>query len=64
MPKRPIPNIPKSSIGSDRQQFDQAVKENLEVITGQRSADITPLASTASNADIIAKINQVIAQLQ
>lgn len=64
MPKRPIPNIPKSSIGSDRQQFDQAVKENLEIVTGQRSTDITPLASTATTADIITKINQLIAQIQ
>lgn len=64
MPKRSIPGIPRSALDSDRGQFDTAVKENLEIIIGQRGQLITPLTSTATNADMIAKINSLIALLQ
>jgi len=42
-----------------------AVKENIEVITGARagSAQINTLDSTATTAQIIAKINEIIGRL-
>lgn len=64
MPKRAISNIPRSSVGSDRYQFDVAVKENLELITGQRGTTLKELPPNASNGDIIKKINELIALLQ
>ncbi|MBX9869022.1 MAG: hypothetical protein K2X63_04435 [Burkholderiaceae bacterium] len=64
MPKRSIPNIPRSSADSDRRAFDVAMKENLELITGQRGTKINSLASTATTADIIKKINELIDLLQ
>lgn len=62
MPKRVIPAAPAS--GQDRGPFDRAVKENLELIIGQRGGRIEPLASTATLADVVAKVNELIAQLQ
>lgn len=64
MPKRAIPSVPKSSLGSDRSAFDVAVKENLEVLLGQRGERIEALPNDTSNADIIIKINELIALLQ
>lgn len=64
MPKRSIANIPRSSVGSDRYQFDVAVKENLEIITGQRNNKVTQLSDTATNSEIIKKINELISLLQ
>ena len=64
MPKRGIPNIPRSSIGTERQTFDEVVKETLEVLTGQRVDKIAKLSGTATNAQIIDKINEIIGRLQ
>lgn len=64
MGKRSIPAVPKSSIGTDRAQFDGAIKENLEVVLGQRVEPIQTLAPTATNAQIIAKLNEIINRLQ
>lgn len=64
MPKRAMPNLPRSAIGSDRQNFDEIVKETIDVITGQRVEKISKLAATATTAQIIAKINEVIDRLQ
>ena len=60
--KRGIPRVP---IGQQpRDKFDAAVKENLEFIMGQRGGRVEPLADTASTADIIAKVNEIIQRLQ
>ena len=64
MPKPSIPPIPKSSVGTDRQQFDVVVKELLETVTAQRGTAIQALPATANLADVIRKINEVIARLQ
>jgi hypothetical protein len=47
-------------------QFCQAVKSNIDAITGQhRNAEsITPLASTATTADIITFVNKLAERLQ
>jgi hypothetical protein len=62
--KPSIPNIPPSAVNSDRRQFDSAVKETLEVLTGKRGVRIEALQSTASLADVIAKVNEIIDRLQ
>jgi hypothetical protein len=59
---RAIPQVPP---GTPMQtEFNTAVKENIEVITGRRQGGILPLASTAGTAEIIAKINEIIARIQ
>lgn len=63
MPKRSIPSVPKDSIG-DRQQFDTAVKENLEIILGQRNSRVDGLSPGSSTDQIIVKINELIKLLQ
>lgn len=62
MKKRGIPQVPRS--GQPRDGFDQALKENLEVIMGQRGGRIDPLPPDASLADVVAKVNEIIARLQ
>ena len=62
MLKPAIPSVPKSSDGRDK--FDKAIKEVLETITGRRNGTIKPLNADASNADVIAKINEIIERLQ
>lgn len=62
--KRSIPAVPRSAVGTDRAIFDSAIKENLEIVLGQRVDTISPLASTATNAQIITKINEIISRLQ
>jgi len=42
----------------------KAIKENMEIMLGQRGGRIDLLPSTASTAEIIAKINEIIAKLQ
>lgn len=62
MKKRAIPQVPK---GNDpRLGFDAAVKENLEILQGLRGGKLTPLSSTATTAEIVAKINEIIDRLQ
>lgn len=62
MKKRPIPLAPAGDAA--RARFDSAVKENLEILMGQRGGRIEPLPASASTADIIAKINEIIERMQ
>ena len=59
MKKRPIPN-PRT----DQIAFNTAVKENLEQIMGQRGDAVQELSSSATTAEIIAKINEIVERLQ
>jgi hypothetical protein len=60
------PGIPSVNF-SDRtlNQAISAIKENIEIITGARNGigEITQLEPTATTAQIIAKINEVILRL-
>lgn len=60
---RSIPQIP---ISADPQTkaFLAALKENFEIMAGQRGGRISALESSATNAEIIAKINEIINRLQ
>jgi hypothetical protein len=62
MKKPAIPHVPRD--GQPRAQFDQAVKETLEVMTGRRDGKVQPLPNDASLADVTAKLNELIARLQ
>lgn len=62
--KPQIPPIPPSSLAGDRKPFDVAVKESIEIITGIRGEPIKTLPTTASLADVIRKVNEIIARLQ
>lgn len=62
MNKRPIPTAPAS--GDDPYRFNQAVKENLEILTGRRAPPLQKLDATATLAEVIAKVNEIIDRLQ
>lgn len=62
--KRAIPPVPKSSAGTDRQPFDVALKDVVETITGVRGGKVAALPAGASLADVVAKVNEIIAALQ
>lgn len=57
--KRAIPQPNGNQIDINR-----AVKENLEQIMGQRGGTVKPLSSSATTAEIIAKINELVERLQ
>jgi hypothetical protein len=40
-----------------------SIKQNLDLLTGRVGGEITPLPATAQLADVIAKLNAVIARL-
>ena len=63
MSKRAIPTVPR---GTDQQLafMLNALKENAEIVYGQRVAPLEQLSSTATTAEIITKINEIIARLQ
>ncbi len=62
MKKPAIPQVPVA--GQPRGVFDRSVKETLEIITGRREGAIDPLKSDASMADVVAKVNELIARIQ
>ncbi|MFA6039905.1 MAG: hypothetical protein WC733_00195 [Methylophilus sp.] len=44
--------------------FSRAVRERLELISGERGTKLKSLESDASLSDVITKINEIIALLQ
>ena len=62
MSKRAM-TLPKS-VDAARTRFDEAVRENLQIITGQRGDRLAELPSTATQAEIIDKLNEIIRCLQ
>lgn len=62
MKKPAIPQVPRAE--QPRTGFDQSVKETLEIIIGRRGGPVQPLPSDASLADVVAKVNELIARLQ
>lgn len=57
-PKKPaIPSTPKP--GENRARFDQALKENVEILTGRRADPIELLnPATATTEDCAKKLNE------
>lgn len=66
MAGRTIPTVPRSALGTDRQPFDTALKENLDLLLGRQAGGsaIQPLPAGATLADVVAKLNELIARLQ
>lgn len=62
MKKPALPDVPTQN--ARRWEFDARIKEMLEILTGRRGGAIKPLKSDASQADIIDKVNEIIARLQ
>ncbi len=64
MPRKPaIPPVPKR--GEDRARFDQAVRENIEILTARRADAITLLdPATATAEDCAHKINEILNRMQ
>lgn len=61
--RRPaIPPVPR--LLEERQRFDSALKERLELLAGERGPNIKPLASDADLTAVVAKINEIVALLQ
>lgn len=54
------PSIPSKPLDP----FSKAIRENLEILTGQRGDKIKPLTVDASLSDVIRKINELIALIQ
>ena len=61
--KRAVPKTPQSADADMRALLD-ALRENVESITGVRGGKIKELPMNATSADIISKINELIARLQ
>lgn len=59
--------VPPLNTGNgDIDRFSEAVKTNLDSITGQQknAVKLLPLASTATTAEIIARLNALLDRLQ
>lgn len=60
----PIPSVPRSAAEHGRSTFDKNVKSNLERITGLRNGELETLSDDAVLADVIVKINEILARMQ
>lgn len=61
--KPAIPPTPKP--GDARSRFDQALRENIEILTARRAEPITLLdPATATAEDCAKKINEILQRLQ
>lgn len=61
--KRSIPQLP-PTMDPQEKRVMQAIKENLETITGQRTGPIANLPPDATLVDVINKVNEIIDRLQ
>lgn len=61
-----IPNLPMAPGNEQvpRAPFDNAVKANLERITGRNGPPLTLLSDSATLAEVISAVNIIIARLQ
>lgn len=62
--KAPIPVLRSGNSEIDR--FGEAVKQSLDSLTGQQknAVKLLPLPATATNADIIARLNALLERIQ
>lgn len=61
--KPSIPQVPRTPDRA-RDQFDRAIKESIETITGRRAGRIEKLPEGATLAEVVAKVNEIIDRLQ
>lgn len=56
-----IPRIPQDP---STRNFNEAIKENLEVLNGLRGGKIVALSANASLVDVINKLNEILKRMQ
>lgn len=61
MKKPAIPNIAPQA--ANAYSVLQALRTNVEILTGTRGGAIQPLPATASQDDVIRKVNEIIERL-
>ncbi len=59
---RQIPSL--GGLPREIARIAEAIKQNIEELRGISSSKIQPLPETASNEDVINKINEIITRLQ
>lgn len=59
---RAIPQLPQR-IDAQTRAVLAALKENLEILAGQRGATVERLSETASLPEVVAKVNELIDRL-
>lgn len=57
-------DVVKPSLPAPDGRFEREVKETLEIIMGRRGNRIKPLDTTATQAQIIEKVNELLKLLQ
>lgn len=62
--KLTVPAVPASSSGTDRAAFDQALRHNMALLTGQLGGRLGELPATATLDDVIARLNELVRLLQ
>lgn len=64
MKKPAIPDTPKpAATPAERFLFDDAVRRNIDMLTGRLGGRVSPLPADATLDDVIAKINEILARL-
>lgn len=58
------PGIPAPLRAADLYPTVEALRQNVEIVTGRRGTKISPLESTATLADVIDKVNEILAAMQ
>lgn len=62
--KKPSIPTPDPKIPSNIKSMLDPIKENIEIITGRRAGSVDALDGSATTAQVIAKINEIIDRLQ
>lgn len=61
--KPALPDTPKpGATPAERFEFDARVRQTLEIFTGRAGGRIAPLPAGASQDEIVAKLNELIAR--
>jgi hypothetical protein len=63
MKKPGVPALPPQP-STPMAEYLRAIQSNLEIVTGRRGGRIGELPANASNAEVIAKINEILRRLQ
>lgn len=58
------PSIPVVPLGSPQYNQLDAIKQNIDILSGRVGGKIVPLAGAATLADVINKLNEIIDKLQ
>lgn len=59
---RAIPQIPKGVLDPQLTRVLEALKENFEILSGQRGDKVLPLPTGASLDEVVAKVNDLVSR--